>query len=165
MWHVFPLQSNSLKRKMCGTAFSCLPWFSSIWLFQRHPHLLSFAKCEKVWPRGFHIAVQMEGNMLKLSLISWLSLWNVLHLVVREEGLQHTHFSRHCSACKITFLQIHLIAEKKLWLVGFLGYSMSVFHVFFFQPFLGTTASYLLHITAIWLACISVSLNELFHFM
>lgn len=53
-----------------GTALSCLPYSPSVGLFQTYLHPLTFAKCEKVWPSGFHAAKRKEGeHMLKLLLI------------------------------------------------------------------------------------------------
>lgn len=61
-------------------------------VFQRRPHLLSFAQWERVWPSGFHIAARMEGERAE-TVTEKLAF--VLHTVVREAGSQRTHFSGH----------------------------------------------------------------------
>lgn len=58
-------------------------------------HLLNFAKCEKVWPSGFHIAVWMEGECAETVTDKLALALGCLTYGGEGGAFQHTHFSGH----------------------------------------------------------------------
>lgn len=99
-----------------GIAFSCLPCSPSVGLFQRYPHSLNFAKCEKEWLS--HSSVEERGACVEtVTDLSSLFPLECLSHGRERAGYQSTYFSRQWIACIITFLQICLV-EKNLpcWL-------------------------------------------------